>query len=334
MRLFFAFLLFGNIVAFEFFDQWNSDPSELADETKGVISFEGETHLKNVKQLTFGGLNAEAYWSFDNKKLTYQASNGPTNKLYGTDCDQIYEFDLTTSQTTKRISTGIGATTCSFFLPDNKRRIYAGTFLKDNSTIDLPGTTCPMKRCDKNNPELKDNKELASLCNRTELYTWNVYPEYDIFLLTHELGYDGGAFFSPDGKKIVYRASRPKTDDDIALYKLLLKYDMVQPIAMEIYVMDLATKKSKQVTRLGGANWATTNESFSLATSMKPPQHLELSVFMAMINEDGTGLEQVTHAKGYFDSFPMMSYDGKQLVWGSSRNSSNYEINLFLGTFN
>ncbi|CAD5215757.1 unnamed protein product [Bursaphelenchus xylophilus] len=349
------------------------------------IHLEGETYFKSVKQLTFGGQNAEAYFSFDNKKLTYQAMGGP----YGTDCDQIYQIDLDHPDTTpRRVSSGNGVCTCSYFLPDNRSFIFASTFLTANSTNK---NTCPIKQCDARNPKNKEGK-LHELCNKNESYFWDIIPDYDIFVaneygtiikqltfhkgydaeavlspdgetilytsdftgdlelhlmtvngtyleqITNELGYDGGAFFSPNGKKIVYRASRPRTEEEIQHYKDLLEYHIVEPVEMEIFVYDLETRNHTQVTNLTGANWAPyyLNDNkriiFSSNHQSKGGSFHDFSLYI--INDDGTGLERVT-ATGNFDAFPMQSYDGKYVVFGSTRNgSSGHEINIFLAEWN
>ncbi|KAI6226195.1 WD40-like protein [Aphelenchoides fujianensis] len=354
----------------------------------GVVHFEGEKHFKNVVQLTFSGANAEGYFSFDDTKLTYQASNGD----YGTSCDQIYELDLTLppDQTTpRRLSTGLGACTCSFFLDDNKHRIYAGTFMQAQiNTSDPTLSSCPMKQCDERNPKLLTDPKLKELCSRNGSYIWDVYPEMDIFLvneygnvvkrltdspgydaegvvspdgktilftskrngdldlylmdtdgsnvrqLTSELGYNGGGFFSPDGTKIIYRASRPTTPEEIQTYKDYLEYNMVEPLAMELFVYDLASNTSRQLTSLGGANWAPyyLNDNKRVIFSSDHDVTAGFGAFsLWLINDDGTGLEKVTGGDQVFDSFPMMSYSGKWLVWGSSRNATGkYDVNLFI----
>src|SRR6185503_13785346 len=81
------------------------------------LRYEQEKHLANVHQLTFGGDNAEAYWSFDGNHLTFQARRPSWN----VPCDQIFIMDThnqpDTSKIPPRISTGNGRTTCSYFLP-------------------------------------------------------------------------------------------------------------------------------------------------------------------------------------------------------------------------
>ncbi|VDK85164.1 unnamed protein product, partial [Litomosoides sigmodontis] len=111
------------------------------------LHFSAERHLSNIRQLTFGGQNAEGYFSFDGNWLTFQAAG---KAQYGTFCDQIYKLDLTVppeKQLPQRISTGIGACTCSYFYPDNRHMIYAGTFQHSNFTSSINIESCPTKTC-------------------------------------------------------------------------------------------------------------------------------------------------------------------------------------------
>src|ERR1700681_4475485 len=82
------------------------------------------THLSNIKQLTFGGQNAEAYWAPDGKRLIFQATRKPA------ECDQIYIMNADGSDQ-HMVSTGKGRTTCGFFLPDGKHIVYASTHEAD-----------------------------------------------------------------------------------------------------------------------------------------------------------------------------------------------------------
>ncbi|KAK6737140.1 hypothetical protein RB195_019685 [Necator americanus] len=352
----------------------------------GVVHFEGERHFKNVKQLTFGGQNAEGYFSFDDSKLTLQATG------YGTDCDQIYELDLNIDprkQIMRRTSTGLGGTTCSFFYKEdgNDDRLYAGDFWALNvSSFADAAKTCPQKKC-QNVSAIKD-PVLKKLCNTS--YTWDIVPSYDIFKVnkygnivtqltdspgydaeavlspdgtkiaftsirsgdlelwtmnvdgtnlnqvTYELGYDGGAFFSPDGKRLVFRASRPKTHDEIAKYKKLLEYDLVEPVAMELFVVDVDGANLKQITNLGGASWApyylNDNKRIVFSSNYDDADNGFGAFALYVINDDGTGLERITFGDKYqFNSFAMMNHAGTKLVWGSSRNGTTmYDLNLFL----
>ena len=157
---------------------------------KNDIHYQQEKHLKNIKQLTFGGDNAEAYFSFDNSKLVFQLKKPEI----GINCDQIYVIDLTDNNIKERlphmVSTGFGRTTCSYFLPGDTTILYASTHLEDNN--------CPK--------EPKKRKDGA--------YVWPIYPDFDIFVtdlngnitkqLTKEPGYDAEATVSVQGDKIVF----------------------------------------------------------------------------------------------------------------------------------
>lgn len=336
--------------------------SHYGGETAEVDSLEyfQEKHLKNVRQLTYGGNNAEAYWSFDNSKLVFQAAA----ERLGTQCDQIFIMDLERTNREdmpQMVSTGGGRTTCSFFLPGDTTFLYASTHLLHDS--------CP--------PEPERSREK---------YVWPVYSEFDIFVantegeiiqqltdhpgydaeatvspdgtkivftstrsgdlelwtmnidgsdkkqITNEIGYDGGAFFSPDSKQIVWRASRPTAPEDVTKYLELLAADEVEPSDMELFIANVDGSNARQLTNLGNANWSPyfhpSGEKVLFCSNHKSDRGLPFNLYL--INTDGTGLEQVTFDY-QFDSFPMFSYDGKYLVWGSNRNNGRTrDTNLFM----
>ncbi|HEY9048546.1 MAG TPA: hypothetical protein VIN08_21715 [Ohtaekwangia sp.] len=324
-----------------------------------------ERHIKDLRQLTFGGDNAEAYWSFDSKKITFQSNN----RSWGLQCDQIFytAIDDASMKDNRpdRISTGEGRTTCSYFLPGDSLILYASTHLGSKE--------CPKE------PERKPGGK----------YLWAIYDSYDIFVadlkgnirkqltntkgydaeatvspkgnkivftstrngdldlytmnidgtgvkqITHELGYDGGAFFSPDGKKIVFRASRPKTEEQKKEYQKYLKQGLVAPTEMEIYTCNTDGTGLRQLTKLGKANWAPfyhpSGKKILFSSNHKGTRGFEFNIFM--MNDDGTGLEQVTYDK-VFDSFPMFSPDGKKIIFSSNRNNhGTRDTNLFVGNW-
>lgn len=320
-----------------------------------------EKHLVNLKQLTFGGDNAEAYFSFDSKKITFQSNN----KKWGLSCDQIFMMDLNnplkdSTGKSNLISTGLGRTTCSYYMPDNKHILYASTHLAAN---ECPADPPPSKR-----------------------YLWAIYPEFDIFIadekgnikkqltnlpgydaeatvspdgkkivftstrngdldlyvcdidgnnvkqVTFELGYDGGAFFSPDSKKLVFRASRPKTEEEIKDYKDLLSKGLVAPTNMEIYTCNIDGSDLKQITHLGKANWAPFYHPGGKKIIFSSNHHSEkgYDFQLYMINTDGTGLERITN-QSLFNAFPMFSPDGRKLIFSSNRNNGGTrDTNLFI----
>jgi len=336
--------------------------SESSGLPAGELKYSKEIHLKNIRQLTFGGDNAEAYWSFDDKYLVFQANN----EKWGVECDQIYYMDPTkemTAETTHPLlSTGKGRTTCSYFLPGNKEIIYASTHLANDAcpptperrtdgkyvwpiyesfdifTADLNGnllkqlTDTPGYDAE---PTVSPKGDLIVFTSirsgDLELYTMNIDGS-NVKQVTTGLGYDGGAFFSPDGTKLIFRSSRPQTDEEIKEYKDLLKEGLVKPTDMELYVCDVDGSNLKKITDLGNANWAPffhpSGEKVIFASNHNSKRGFPFNLFM--VNVDGTGLEQITF-DNTFDSFPMFSFDGKQLVFASNRNNGGTrDTNLFI----
>ncbi|MCB0522363.1 MAG: PD40 domain-containing protein [Lewinellaceae bacterium] len=337
------------------------NPEQKAGETVAApqLSYEQEKHLKNVKQLTNGGDNAEAYFSFDNKYLTFQS----TYDGWGTACDQIFYMPIegTNGQKPPMVSTGKGKTTCSYFMPGNQQIIYASTHLAADTCLSAPRVVnnkyvwAVHKEFDIFVADLQgkilaqltdtpgydaeatvapDGSKIVFTSTRSgdlELWTMNLDGS-DQRQVTKELGYDGGAFFTPDSKHLVFRASRPKTDDEVKTYKELLAQGLVQPTALEIFVCDLDGSNLRQVTSLGGANWAPfmhpSGSKILFSSNHKSESGRQFNIFA--INTDGTGLEQITF-DNVFDSFPMFTSDGKYLVFASNRNNGGTrDTNVFL----
>ncbi|MGE5058663.1 MAG: TolB family protein [Betaproteobacteria bacterium] len=312
-----------------------------------------EPHLRNLKQLTFGGQNAEAYFSSDGSKLIFQSTRPPYQ------CDQIFSMAIDGSDV-QILNTGKGRTTCGFFLPNGKKIIYASTH--------LASVTCPPAP------------------DRSQGYVWPIYPEYEIFSanidgsglkrltknpgydaegtispdgkkivftsmrggdldiytmnfdgtgvkrITNQKGYDGGPFFSWDGKTIVYRAYHPKTADEVKEYDTLLKQNLIKPTRAEIFAMAPDGSNKRQITNNGAANWAPflhpNNRQIIFSSNLHDPERKSFSLYT--VNIDGTGLERVTF-DARFDSFPMFSRDGKKLVFASTRHGKEpREFNIFI----
>jgi TolB protein len=312
-----------------------------------------ETRLQNIRQLTFGGQNAEAYYSFDDTKIIFQSTRPPF------ECDQIFSMNVDGSDV-KLLNSGKGRTTCGFFFPGGKRFIYASTHVADDACPPAP--------------------------DRSQGYVWPIYPAYEIFSanldgsgstrltknrgydaegtiapdgtkivftsrrsgdldiytmnadgtgtkrLTFEKGYDGGPFFSWDGKTIVYRAYHPKTKEELKEYESLLTQNLIKPTRAEIFLMSADGSNKRQVTHNGAANWAPflhpNNRQIIFSSNLHDPERRSFSLYI--INVDGTGLERITYG-ARFDSFPMFSREGKRLVFASTRNAKEArEFNIFI----
>jgi Tol biopolymer transport system component len=328
-------------------------PYPLGDGDPTSLVFEGEKHFASLRQLTFGGQNAEGYFSFDEKSLIFQSTRGQLK------CDQEFIMNLASGEA-RLVSPGKGRTTCGYFFPGDKKILYAST----HHLMD----TCPPP------PDYSKG------------YTWAVYPEFDIFTanadgsdlqrltttpgydaeatispvgdrivftskrngdldlysmnldgsdvkqLTNELGYDGGAFYSWDGKMIVYRSWHYKDSAEVANYKQLLAQNLVRPLRMELFVMNADGSHKKQITNNGAANFGPffhpDNKRIIFASNVADPKGRNFDLYL--INIDGTGMERITFNET-FDGFPMFTHDGKKLVFASNRNGKlPHETNLFL----
>lgn len=319
-------------------------------------------YLKNIKQLTFGGNNAEAYWAFNDSLLVFQSDYAG----WGNQCDQIFylnwRVDDLKNNPPKRLSTGLGRTTCAYFLPGDQTMVYASTHLADPACPPVPERRSDGKyvwpiydsfdifTADLNGKLLSQlTKEpgydaeatvspkgdrIVFTSMRTgdlELFTMNI-DGTDVKQITSDLGYDGGAFFSPDGSKLVWRASRPKTPEEIKEYQDLLKEGLVKPTDMELYVANADGTDIRKITSLGKANWAPffhpSGKKLIFASNHQTGRGFPFNLFM--INLDGTGLTRITH-DGTFDAFPVFSNDGKYLVFASNRNNGGTrDTNLFV----
>ena len=327
-----------------------------------TIHFEGENHFKNIRQLTFGGDNAEAYFSYDGKHIVYQR----TDTKNGIMCDQIWMGKVPETADEKfepwLVSTGTGRTTCAYFYPDNKHVVYGSTHLGsadcppvpdrkkygnryiwpiyasfDIFKADLKGK---IKRRLTKNPGYDaeatispDGKTIVFTSMRDgdlELYTMNLKGK-KVKRITHELGYDGGAWFSPDSKKIIWRASRPRTAEEIKEYKELLAENLVAPTNMEVWTANIDGSDAKQVTSLGQANWApnfTPKGNIVFCSNHEYKKGFPFNMYL--MNADGTNMQKISRDKG-FDAFPMFSHDGKKIIFSSNRNNGGTrDTNIFI----
>ena len=315
-----------------------------------------EAFLAEIRQLTFGGQNAEAYWSPDGAKLVFQSTRGDAS------CDQIYVMNADGSDQ-RMVSTGRGVTTCGYFLPDSRGILYASTH--------LAGNECPPRP------------------DRSQGYVWPVHASYDLFLtdvdgsepkrltdapgydaegtvnwetgkivytsmasgdldlwsmnldgsgktrVSTAYGYDGGAFFSRDGSRLVYRANHPAEGTDAAKYAELLAKNLTAPMKMELFVADADGQEARQITDFGCASFAPQftpdGENVVFSSNRNNCDSREFDLFM--IGLDGSNLRQITDFGG-FTAFPEFSPDGTRLVFSSDRDAqSRYEFNLFVAAW-
>lgn len=316
----------------------------------------GEKHLQNIRQLTFGGENAEAYFSFDGRQLIFQS------KRDGRGCDQIYAMNAADGSNVRMISNGEGRTTCSYFFKDGKKVLYASTFggkkecppnpdyskgyvwaiypdydiytAKPDGTNIKPLTTT--KGYDAEATVSPDGKKIVFTSMRDgdlDLYSMDASGK-NVRRLTTELGYDGGAFFSPDGKQIVYRSYHPKTEAEIARYKQRLGENLIEPTVFEVWIMNADGTNKRQITKLGAASFAPfftpDGKRIIFCTNYFASDARKRNFDLALINVDGSGLERVTYSE-VFDGFPMFSPDGKKLVFASNRNAAKQgDTNVFI----
>ncbi len=316
-----------------------------------ALAADDSAFYTNVKQLTHGGENAEAYWSPDGKRLIFQSTRDALK------CDQIFVMNADGTDQ-HMVSNGKGRTTCGYFLPDNGHIVYGSTH--------LAGDACP------------------PAADRSKGYVWAVYPGYDVILakddgsdpkrltdapgydaeatinaktkkiiytsmstgdldlwsmnldgsgkkqLTKGYGYDGGAVFSRDGKKIVWRANHPATPELKKTYDSLLKENLTSPMKMELFVGNADGSGAKEITHFGCASFAPTFTPDGKQILFSSNKHdCDSSKFeLYLINTDGTNLRQVT-TYGGFTSFPEFSPDGKKLVFVTDWKAGKYEFNIF-----
>ncbi len=313
----------------------------------------GEAHFHHLWQITFGGQNAEGYWSHDGRKLIFQSTRGDWP------CDQQYVLDFTNG-TLQRVSTGKGRTTCGYFLDGDRSVLFSSTHLAGDScppTPDYshgyvwrvdPGYDIFTSRADGSGLRIlsaapgydaeatlsEDGRRIVFTSMRDgdlDLYTMKAGGS-EVRRVTHELGYDGGAFFSPDGRWLCYRAYHPTDSSQVADYRRLLADHLVRPIQMDIWISRDDGSEARQITHLPGASFAPyftpDGRRILFASNWQNPRGRNFDLYL--VGRDGSALERVT-TEPSFDSFPMFSPDGRYLVFASNRGARERgETNLFL----
>jgi TolB protein len=326
--------------------------SKIVSSQNSEVALPQEKHLRNIKQLTFGGENAEAYFSADGKKLIFQSTRD------GRECDQIYTMNIDGSDV-KMVSTGDGRTTCSYYLPSGREILYSSTHLGAKPCPPRPDFSQGYVWAVYDtfdifiaNPDGSNVKQLTSTpgydaettINRQGklVFTSKRDGDLDIYTmdrsgknvkrLTNELGYDGGPFWSYDGKQIVYRAYHPQTEKEKADYTSLLKQNLIRPTVLDIWVMNADGSNKRQVTKLNKASFAPyffpDGKRIIFSSNNADPKGRDFDLYM--INVDGSGMERITF-NNTFDGFPMFSPDGKKLVFASNRNAAKQgDTNIFI----
>ena len=303
-----------------------------------------ERHLSNIRQLTFEGENAEAYFSFDGRRLVFQSTPR------GGGCDQIYTINVDGSGLT-RVSNGKGRTTCGFFYPDGQHILYGSTFKGSETcppkpdfsrgyvwpvydTYDIyrataaggaiePLTTTP--GYDAEATIARDGTIVFTSVRGGDMEIYSMRPDGSgVTRLTHRPGPDGGPFFSPDGTQIVFRGRELQPGQELDDYRLLLKESLWRPTFLEIFVMKRDGSNVRQVTSLQAASfapyWYPDGKRIIFSSNHHNPRGRDFELWA--IDVDGTNLERITN-NPTFDGFPMFSPDGKMLVFASNRQAAH-----------
>ena len=360
-KIFFGGVLTVSLISLFSFKK-NNNNIQTKVSVKDTILFEGEKHFANVQQLTFGGDNAEAYFSFDGKYIIYQR----TNPKEGIMCDQIWMGKVPSQGEKfepKLMSTGTGRTTCAYFYPDGKHILYGSTHLGETECPPIPDRSkygnkyiwpiyesFDIFKADLNGKIVKrltntkgyDAEATISPKGDRILFTSMRDGDLDLYTMdlngkhvkriTHTLGYDGGAWFSPDGSKIIWRASRPTTPEEIKEYKDLLKENLVAPTHMEVWIANADGTDAHQITFLEQANWAPNftpdGKHMIFCSNHEYKRGFPFNMYMADL--DGKNVQKISRDKG-FDAFPMFSPDGKKFIFCSNRNNGGtHDTNIFL----
>jgi len=322
-----------------------------------IVGHPSEPRIQNVRKLTFGGQNAEAYWDTKGKRITFQTTQPgyPDEQIWVMNADGGNRYLL---------STGKGRCTCSYFTPDGKWVYFSSTHEKHEGAQPKPDMSKGYVWMVNPNfslykvpvgggpvtPVLNKNTYVAETTidpgGKFMVFTSDFEGDLEIYRsdlngknivrLTFNRGYDGGPFVSWDGKKIVYRRQADNSIEALDDYNRLLKEHLVRPSKLEIWIMNSDGTGKRQVTNLGAASFAPFllpgGKKIIFSSNYGDPKGREFDLFL--INVDGTGLERVTKSPE-FDGFPMVTRDGKRLVWSSNRaGTAPGETNIFVADWN
>jgi Tol biopolymer transport system component len=329
-----------------------TDPSSGSD----ALILPQERHFAELRQLTFGGENAEAYFNVEETELIFQSTRD------GAKCDQIFAMSSDGSNV-RRVSNGTGRTTCGYFFPDGQRILFASTHGAAPECLAAPDRSHgyvwklydefdiysanadgsdirPLVR----GPGYDAEATISATADRIvftstrtgdpELYSMRLDGS-DLRQLTKTKGYDGGAFFSWDGKKIVYRANHPQGPEEQAKYDEIIRAGLVRPTRLELFVMNADGSDQVQITHNGAANfgpfWHPDGKHIIFSSNVDDPKGRNFDLYL--IAADGSNLERVTYHDS-FDGFPMFTRDGKRLVFASNRNAAALgDTNIFVVTW-
>lgn len=325
-----------------------------APATPASLLYPGEEKfLANVRQLTFGGQNAEAYWSADGKRIIFQSDD--EGRL---PCDQIFTMDAD-GKNRRRVSNGLGKTTCSYWFPSGDRILYASTFgaaaacplppdrsrgyvwaLDDYDIYTARPDGTDIRKLfgspvyDAEATISRDGRKIVFTSARDgdlEIYSMSSDGS-GVTRLTSTPGYDGGPFYSDDGAKIVYRADHPTNAEDLARYRENLAHGSYAPRSLEIRVMNADGSGDHAVTDNGAANFAPyffpDGKRIIFSSNIGDPRRRDFDLYV--IGADGSGLTRVTFSPD-FDGFPMFNREATRLLFASNRNGKKpRETNIFV----
>ncbi len=306
--------------------------------------------LQNIRQLTFEGRRAgEGYFGRDGGALVFQSEREPDNPFY-----QIYLMDLETGDT-RRLSTGVGKTTCAWIHPAGDKVLFASSHLDPDARA-------------------KQREEFEERAAGARRYAWSFDPHYDIFEtpadggplvnLTKAFGYDAEGSWSPDGEHILFASNRHaysaalseaeqtilERDPSYFMDLYVMRADgsdlrrltdapgydggpfyshdgrrivwrrfAPDGATAEIYTMSADGSGAAAITRLGAMSWAPffhpSGDYVIFATNLQGFQNFELY----MVDSEGRGEAVRVTLSGGFDGLPTFSPDGRQLSWSSAR---------------